>query len=126
MGEMSIGTLITWIWKRRKTFLIVEVVAVVCAVVVTLLSTPYYKATTSLLPQDEQQMPGFLNKLQMLLGMNILGATNNEELYGKIIASDTVLNELLDMHWQYQTDSEPVDLLPFSRSRGMAQNRRTS
>lgn len=109
-SETTLGALIAWLWRRRKTFIIAELIAVVGAVVYSLLATPYYKATSYLLPQDARQVPALIGQLQMMSGFNFLGQVSNEELYGKIVGSDVIIDKVVNRKWRFKGFTEPVDL----------------
>ena len=109
-SETTLGALIAWLWHRRKIIVVTEIVAVVGAVAYSLLATPYYKATSFLLPQDARQVPELIGQLQMMSGFNFLSQGSNEELYGKIVESDVIIDKVVNRKWRFKGFTEPVDL----------------
>ncbi len=107
---MPIHALGGWLWTRKWPIAIVGAACAVIALVYVLVATPRYKATVSLLPQAEQPSIGLLNQIEMLSGLSLGDTQGNEELYGKIIRSQPVVDALKARTWRAADTGEAVDL----------------
>lgn len=60
---------------------------------------PVYQAKVALLPRQEANSFGLLGSVMELSGLPMFGNTGNEELYGKILLSETLLSRLEARAW---------------------------
>lgn len=105
--------MLRWMWSRRIVILGGGMGCALIMFVYVLLATPSYKATVSLLPQADQPNIGLLSQIEMLSGMSLDSAHGNEELYGKIIRSQPVIDALKARTWRDTESGDPIDLFDF-------------
>jgi capsular polysaccharide biosynthesis protein len=109
-GPMTFADLVRWFWLNKLTILIGGIIIAAVGFGYALLASPMYKATVALLPQAEDSNLGLMNQVEMISGINLDGGGTNEELYGKIIGSTTMLDSLLGRTWTHTGHDDPVDL----------------
>ena len=103
-------SLLRWLWSRKVAIFAGGAACAVVAFLYVLLATPHYKATVSLLPQSEHPSIGILSQIEMMSGLSLDSAKGNEELYGKIIRSDPIIEALKTRDWAAESSGDPVDL----------------
>lgn len=96
---------------RRWRFVAAMVVAAaVVALLLTLVVTPVYQATVTVLPRGDSARFGLLGSLFDVSGLSTAGGAGNEVLYAKILVSDDVLADIIDRTWAYRGSATPVTL----------------
>ncbi|MBK7704111.1 MAG: hypothetical protein IPI34_15115 [bacterium] len=97
----------------RRWKLVVAVVAgcLALAALLSLLMTPVYEATVTVLPRSDGARLGLLGSLFEVPGLSAgSGADGKEMLYAKILVSDDVLGSVIDRTWSYRGSPAPVTL----------------
>ena len=77
---------------------------------IALFSPPIYEATVTILPGDEGPEPGIFGAVAAMTGLSLQGATSYEEIYGRILVSDRLLDQLLVRSWPTGTGADSVSL----------------
>ena len=96
---------------RRWRFVTAMVVAAaVVALLLTLVVTPVYQATVTVLPRGDSARFGLLGSLFDVSGLSAAGSAGNEVLYAKILVSDDVLVDIIERTWTYRGSATPVTL----------------
>ncbi|MBK9303876.1 MAG: hypothetical protein IPM94_08330 [bacterium] len=96
----------------RRWKLVVAVVAgcLALAALLSLLMTPVYEATVTVLPRSDGARLGLLGSLFEVPGLSAGSGAGNEMLYAKILVSDDVLSSVIDRTWSYRGSPAPVTL----------------
>ncbi|MBK6899700.1 MAG: hypothetical protein IPH09_10640 [bacterium] len=77
----------------------------------SLLSTPIYQASVTVLPSNENANYGLIGFALRYPRSRRVGSTaGNEGLYAKILTSEEVLSEIIDQHWNYRGSPQAVSL----------------
>ncbi len=97
----SVAEFLWGLWQQRLVLGLAVLCGGIIGVGATYLMTDKYTAKVTLLPYAEGRGASVLGQLASLTGGNIGQATNNEELYGEIIASDRVLDRVVDRRWWF-------------------------
>lgn len=96
---------------RRWRFVTAVVVATAAiALLLTLVMTPVYQASVTVLPRGDSARLGLLGSLFDVSGLSTAGGAGNEVLYAKILVSDDVLMDVIDRTWTYRGSATPVTL----------------
>jgi uncharacterized protein involved in exopolysaccharide biosynthesis len=70
------------------------------------LMTPSYTARVSLLPQNEEGNSLLLGQLSGIAGFSLEGAASPEELFGKILESESLLSRAASRKWSYRGEED--------------------
>ena len=71
---------------------------------------PIFTADVSLLPRQEEGNSNIIGQLASLTNLSLSSGTAYEELYGRIITSDRILDAVLDKQWKTKESEESQDL----------------
>jgi uncharacterized protein involved in exopolysaccharide biosynthesis len=96
------------LWQKRWLFVAAVFVGGVVGLGLTYLMTDRYTARVTLLPYAENQSASMLGQLASLTGANLGTGTNNEELYGEIITSDRILDQVVARRWAFGADDDSL------------------
>ncbi|MBE0566955.1 MAG: hypothetical protein IH621_13425 [Krumholzibacteria bacterium] len=90
-----------WFALRRSWRLLALAVLAGAAigVAIALISPPVYEATVTILPGEQGPEPGIFGAVAAMTGLSLQGATSYEEIYGRILVSDWLLDQLLARSW---------------------------
>ncbi len=84
---------------HRKMFLVLVLLGVLGAAAIFWTRVPIYKAEVTILPRGGASSTGLLGRLTGFSDILPQGDTNLEDLYGKIVISDAVLDSLSLREW---------------------------
>ncbi len=96
--------------RRWRFVTAVVVAAAAIALLLTLVMTPVYQATVTVLPRGDSARLGLLGSLFDVSGLSAAGGAGNEVLYAKILVSDDVLEDIIGRTWTYRGSAAPVTL----------------
>jgi uncharacterized protein involved in exopolysaccharide biosynthesis len=96
--------------KRWRFVSLVVAAFVVLAMAWSLLSTPIYQASVTVLPSNENANYGLIGSLLDIPALAVGSTGGNEALYAKILTSEEVLSEIIDQHWNYRGSPQAVSL----------------
>jgi len=102
--------LLSWLWRHKAPILVGGLVCMALALAYVLLATPRYKATVSMLPQSDQPAIGILNQIELVSSLSFNGSQGNEELYGKIVTSQPILDALIARRWNHSEHEDGQSL----------------
>lgn len=97
------------LWNRRRLVVFVMLAAGLCGFIISFFMTPIFTAETTILPQPGFEGGGIISDVAAMAGISLREETNYENLYGRIIKSDQVLNALLSGEWTV-VDDKNIDL----------------
>ena len=108
--EFSLGFLLRMLWKRRIMIVGITFLCGLIAAGASMLMTPIFSAHTSLLPKQQEGRQNILGQLASLTDMSLGGTSAYEDLYGRIIISNHVLDKLMERRWTRGPDDEAISL----------------
>jgi uncharacterized protein involved in exopolysaccharide biosynthesis len=101
--------LLAALWRNKGLILASVLIGALIGMAVGFLMTPIFTAETSILPQPGQESAGILGDVAAMAGLSLRNETNYENLYGRIVKSDRVLDSLLSKSWAI-SDNDSIDL----------------
>lgn len=98
------------VWQGRRWILALGAVGFALMAVYSLLLPPVYSARVTLLPQAESTNSDLLGQIATYTGAEVLSKGSYEQLYGEIIRSDRVLDQVLSRKWASAVHGDSVDV----------------
>ena len=127
-GQIRLSDVLPPVWRARKPILLVSGVAAILTLAVNfLLLTPYYRSTTTLLPETDKNKLGGLGQLAglaSLAGVNVGGSSDLARLYPAIITSETIVGQALRRKYHANQFADSVDLITYLDVDGDSENER--
>lgn len=80
------------------------------AFVYSLLATPIYTATVTILPQVDSSGTGLIGSLSSIVGAPIITDASYEQIYGNILESDQILDQVISRRWQHGSAADSLSM----------------
>jgi len=108
--ELSVFELWNLLWTRRLLFFVITVVFTLLALIFAFLLPPIFTAKVTLLPRQQDGERGLIGQIASLTGVSIGQESAWESLYGEILHSESLLQELLAQKWTLPGSSDQQTL----------------
>lgn len=108
--EIDVLSLILLLWQHRAFIVALTAICALAAIAISFLLPPIYKAEVTILPQNQSDSSQLLSRVAAFAGLSLDGNISYEQLYGKILKSDRILDALIARKWQHRKFAEPVTL----------------
>ena len=108
--RFSLRSLLSIVWQNRWLIAILALVTGIGTSAYMFMQPDEYTAEVTMLPQQSNSGLGFLSQLVNLSGADPIIDATYEELYAKIVMSDHVLDQILQLDWTYKRSAEPASI----------------
>lgn len=108
--DPSLSSIFIQLWIYKYRVLVLMLVCGMIAILTSYLMKPIYTAQVTLLPQNQSLSINLFGSFTRMAGLPLGPVESYEGLYGEIIKSDRILDELIAMEWEYSEATQPVTL----------------
>jgi uncharacterized protein involved in exopolysaccharide biosynthesis len=122
-NEIDLKDLLLWVWSRKVLFAICVFIGAAVLVSYSYVIPKQYSAQVVLLPRIPVQKAGILGPLASLTGTTMDLEGVDEELYGRILHSNLVLDPILSQRWPGETTQDSLTLHELFGFGGMIEER---
>lgn len=109
-GQLFLSDLVEFCARRRRLLATAVLTGVVVTFALRALAPERYTATATILPQETERSAGLLGALAAQTGILLGTGAGNEEIFGRIVESRTVLMPLVERRWSHRDHARPVPL----------------
>lgn len=109
-NEINLWGLVKWFWARRLSFFVFVFVCAGLMAAYSYTVPKQYTASVDLLPKIPVQKAGLLGPLASLTGESMSLEGVDEELYGRVLQSNRVLDRVIARKWPGLGDGDSISL----------------
>lgn len=107
-GELDLIDAVLGIARHWRLLAIAVAAGLALGFAYALVAKPIYESRVTILPEEEQSGPGILGAVAAVAGMDLQGSASYEDLYGRIVDSDWMLDQLLARRWPVDEGSDSL------------------
>jgi uncharacterized protein involved in exopolysaccharide biosynthesis len=122
-NEIDLRSLVAWVWSRRVSYALLVFLGAALLVAYSFIVPKQYTAEVVLLPCIPVQKAGILGPLASLTGASMDLEGVDEELYGRILHSNLVLDPMLGRRWPGKTPADSLTLFDLFAMGGVIEER---
>jgi len=122
-NEVDLGALVKWVWVRRLSFAVFVLLGGFLFASYSYIVPKQYTAHVLLLPKIPVQKAGILGPLASLAGATMSLEGVDEELYGRILHSNLILNRVVARRWPGDSPGDSLSLFDLFGLNDMADER---
>lgn len=122
-NEIDLWAVVKWVWVRRLSFFVFVLLGAVGLAAFSYTVPKQYTASVNLLPRIPVQKAGLLGPLASLTGESMTLEGVDEELYGRVLHSNLILDRVIARNWPGASTVDSLSLWELFQLEGLRNER---